>query len=81
MLKISDDLTVSLWEKGISDIFSEVIHDKLPTKRLITYKLYTTWEIYSDTVITTDPPRKFLEFVWKSWFDDDDAELISITRL
>ena len=53
-----------------------------PTKWLVTYQLKNTHEIFTDIVVNfTDDPRDVLEYIARNFFDDDDAELISITRL
>lgn len=53
-----------------------------PTKWLVTYQLKNTYDIFTDTVINfTDDPRDVLEYIARNFFDDKEAELISITRL
>ena len=53
-----------------------------PTRWLVTYQLKLTHEICSDTVINfTDDPRDVLEYIARNFFDDQEADLISITRL
>ena len=68
-----------LW-KSISDIVVEKLRPNM-SKWLLTYRLKSTDEIYSDVMQTADSPAHFLKYVAEQWFDDDDAELISITRL
>lgn len=50
------------------------------SKYLVTYRLTITGEIYSDEIYTKDPPDKLLKFIWDQWFNDGEAELISITK-
>jgi len=51
------------------------------SKWLLTYRLKSTDEIYSDEIQTADSPAHFLKYIAEQWFDDQEAELISITRL
>ena len=53
-----------------------------PTKWLVTYQLKNTYDIFTDIVVNfTDDPRDVLEYIARNFFDDQEAELISITRL
>ena len=63
-----------------SDIVVEKLRPNM-SKWLLTYRLKSTDEIYSDEIQFADSPAHFLKYVAEQWFDDDDAELISITRL
>lgn len=53
-----------------------------PTKWLVIYQLKNTHEIFTDIVVNlTDDPRDVLKYIARIFFDDQEAELISITRL
>lgn len=53
-----------------------------PTMWLVTYQLKSTHEIYTDKVVNfTDDMKEFLVYLAQSYFDDGDANLISITRI
>lgn len=72
------------WSKKISAPKTEKVREFFwfPTKWLVTYQLKNTYDIFSDIVVNfTDDPRDVLEYIARNFFDDQEAELISITRL